>query len=43
MVPDVASLLSVTITVVIVLPFVRYGTLFSIEIIAVLLEIVPQH
>ena len=32
MVPDVWSLLSVTITVVVVLPFVRYGTLFSIKL-----------
>lgn len=43
MVPDVASLLSVTITVVVVLPFMRYGTLFSITFIAVLLEIMPQY
>ena len=32
MVPDVSSLLSLTITVVVVLPFVRYGTLFSIKL-----------
>lgn len=43
MVPDVASLLSVTITVFVVLPFMRYGTLFSIKFIAVLLEIMPQY
>lgn len=43
MVPDVASLLSVIITVVVVLSFMRYGTLFSITFIAVLLEIMPQY